>query len=196
MTASLRVDPRAGAVRGVRAAVLTVPTVGGAALAHSVVDGCDSIFALLVAAGLCWPAAVALLGGRRRLPALIAWVLCAQFATHLLLEAMCTDVTTGHAGWAHHLTAGLTPTMLLSHGTALLLTSLALGRADAGLWTAHSIVQAAARALRLGVRVVLPPVPASVRRTRPVLVVDAPRSSWVAAQPARRGPPVLLALAQ
>ena len=196
MTSAVRLDPGSGLVRGVRAAVLTVPTVGGAALAHSFVDGCDSVFALLVAAGLCWPAAVALLGARRRLPTLLAWVVVAQVATHLLLEAMCTDVTSGHVGWAQHLTSGATPTMLLSHGCAVLLTSLLLGRADAELWAAHAILRAGAHALRLWRRLVLPPLPAPAPGTRPVLVIEAPRASWVVAQPSRRGPPVLLASAQ
>lgn len=183
-------DPGAGLVRGVRAAVLTVPTVGGAAIAHSFVDGCDSVFALLVAAGACWPAAVALLGARRRVAAFLCWVLLAQLATHLLLEAMCSDVTSGHAGWAQHLTAGVTPTMLVSHGCAVLLTSVLLGRADAGLWAADAIVRAGAKVLRRPL--LMPPLPVPARRTRPVLVIDAPRSSWVVAQPSRRGPPVLL----
>ena len=196
MTAAVRLDPGSGLVRGVRAAVLTVPTVGGAALAHSFVDGCDSVFALFVAAGVCWPAAVALLGARRRLPAFLGWVLVAQFATHLLLEAMCSDVTSGHVGWAQHLTTGITPTMLASHGCAVLLTSVLLGRADAGLWAADAIVRAGAKVLRLRRGLVMPPLPAPVRRTRPVLVIEAPRSSWVVAQPSRRGPPVLLASAQ
>jgi hypothetical protein len=196
MTAAVRIDPSAGLVRGVRAAVLTVPTVGGAAVAHSFVDGCDSVLALLMAAGVCWSAAVALLGARRRLPALLTWGVVAQIATHFLLEAMCTDVTSGQVGWAQHLTAGASPTMLLSHGCAVVLTSLLLGHADAGLWTADAILRAGACAFRLWRSVVLPPLPAPARRTRPVLVIDAPRSSWAVAQPSRRGPPVLLALAQ
>ncbi|MCU1622817.1 MAG: hypothetical protein JWL79_1662 [Frankiales bacterium] len=196
MSDSLRVDPHSGVVRGVRAAVLTVPTVGGAAIAHSFVDGCDSVFALLVAAGVCWPAAVALLGSRRRVPAFAAWVLTAQVVTHLLLEAMCTDVTSGRASWVPHLLVGVTPTMLMSHGAAVVLTSVLLGRADAGLWTADAIVRAGAKALRLGRRLALPTVPAPVRRAPHVLVIAAPRTSWVAAQPPRRGPPVLLASAQ
>ena len=180
-----------------RAAVLTVPTVGGAAIAHSLVDGCDSVFALLLAAGVCWPAAVAVLGSRRRLPVLAAWVLLAQVATHLLLEATCTDVTSGRTGWAQHFLAGVTPTMLMSHGIAVVLTSVLLGRADAGLWAADALVRAGTKALRL-LRLLVPPplLPAPVRRTAPVLAVEFPRSSWVAAQPARRGPPVLLAFAQ
>jgi hypothetical protein len=196
VTGAPQLDPHAGLVRGVRAAVLTVPTVGGAAIAHSLVDGCDSVFALLLAAGICWPAAVALLGSRRRLPAFAAWVLLAQVATHLLLEATCPDVTSGNASWAQHLLTGVTPTMLVTHGTAALLTSVLLGRADAGLWAADALVRAGAKALRL-LRVLVPsPLPAPVRRTAPVLAVEFPRSSWVAAQPARRGPPVLLAFAQ
>ncbi|MCW2674238.1 MAG: hypothetical protein JWP14_2827 [Frankiales bacterium] len=196
MTAAPYVDPRAGLVRGVRAAILTVPTVGGAAIAHSLVDGCDSVFALLLAVGVCWPAAVAVLGSRRRLPAFTGWVVLAQVATHLLLEAMCTDVTAGRTGWAQHLLTGVTPAMLLTHGTAVLLTSVLLGRADACLWAADALVRAGAKALRL-LRVLVPPsLPAPVRRTAPLLAVEFPRSSWVAAQPARRGPPVLLACAQ
>jgi hypothetical protein len=197
MTVAVRVDPGSGLVRGVRAAVLTVPTVGAAATAHSFVDGCDSVFALVVAAGGCWPAAVALLGARRRMPALLVWVLMAQAITHLLLEAMCSDVTSGHVGWVQHLTTGVTPAMLVSHGFAVVVTSLLLGRADAGLWAADALIRAGARALRLGDALATPQLPAPVRRIRrPALVLEPALSSWVVAHPSRRGPPVLLAFAQ
>jgi hypothetical protein len=194
VTAPQCLDPNRGLVRGVRAAVLTVPTIGGAALAHSFVDGCDSLVALALAAGLCWPAAVALLGARRRLPALVAWVVTAQVATHLLLEGLCGDVTSGAVPWHLHLMTGVTGTMAVAHGLAVLVTSVLLGRADAGLWTAHALIRAVARVLvpRLARQ-----LPAPVRRTTPVVDdVPAPRTTWVAAQPARRGPPVLLAPAR
>ena len=180
MTA-LRLDPSTGLLRGVRAAVLTVPTVGTAAVAHAAVDGCDSLFALLVAAGLCWPAAVALLRVQRRLPALLAWVVAAQAGAHLVLAALCSD---GDG----HLRLAASPAMLAAHGLAALATAALLARADAGLWTASALVRRAARLLRWRVP---PPVvvPTQLRRTLPVSL-RLPRSSWVAAQPALRGPPV------
>jgi hypothetical protein len=196
VSAPVRLEPSAGLVRAVRAAVLTIPTVGAAALAHASVDGCDSVFAVLVAIGFCWPAAVALLGARRRLPAFLAWVVSAQVATHLLLEAMCPDVASGPSGVLAHLLTGVTPSMLAGHAVAALLTAVLLGRADAGLWAADALIRAGARALRLGRRLALPPLPAPSRRTRPGVVVCTPRSSWASARPDRRGPPVLLASAQ
>jgi hypothetical protein len=166
----------------VRAAVLTVPTVGTAAVAHAAVDGCDSPFALLVAAGLCWPAAVALLGVQRRLAALLAWVVAAQVGAHLVLAALCADGD-GHLGLA------ASPVMLAAHGVAAVATAALLAGADAGRWTACARLRRATRLLRtrrLPARVV---VPAPLRRTSPVSL-PLPRTSWVAAQPALRGPPV------
>jgi hypothetical protein len=194
VTAPLRLRPDRGLVRGVRAGVLTVPTVGGAALAHSFVDGCDSAVALALAVGLCWPAAVALLGAQRRLPALLAWVIAAQVATHVLLEQMCGDVTSGRVPLTTHLSAGVTPTMVLAHGVAVIATSVLLGRADAGLWAADALVRTAARALRLP-RLSVGALPVA-RLTAQVADVPAPRTTWVVAQPARRGPPVQLAVAR
>ncbi|MCU1600177.1 MAG: hypothetical protein JWO22_886 [Frankiales bacterium] len=173
-------------MRGVRAAVLTVPTVGLASTAHALVDGCDSALAIALAAGLCWPGAVAVLGARRRLPALLAWVVTAQLVTHVLLDALCGPGIRVPA---------LTWTMGAFHAVAALSTGLLLGRADAGLWAADALLRAGAKALRLRRSLALPLVPAPFRRTAPVPVL-LPRSTWVAAQPARRGPPVLLALAQ
>lgn len=166
--------------------MLTVPTVGLASAAHELVDGCDSLIAIALAAGLCWPGAVAMLGVRRRVPALLAWVVTAQLVTHALLDGLC--------GPGIHLPT-LTPTMAAFHAVAAVTTALLLGRADSGLWVADVVVRAGAKALRLRRSLALPVVPAPVRRTRPVPVL-LPRTTWVAAQPARRGPPVLLALAQ
>lgn len=187
MTVALRLDPSTGLVRGVRAAVLTVPTVGAAAVGHAVADGCDRVFAVLVAAGVCWPAAVALLRARRGVPSLVAWVLGAQVATHLVLAALCGD------GGAQHLLSGVGPAMLAAHATAAVLTGALLSRADAGLWAAHALLHAVGR-LRRRPRAAAPVlVRAPFRRTPPLV---SPRLAWVVrARPDRRGPPVPAALA-
>ncbi|MCW2600940.1 MAG: hypothetical protein JWM02_2769 [Frankiales bacterium] len=194
MTTPPYLDPRQGLVRGVRAAVLTVPAVGGAALAHSLADGCGSLLAMTAAAGLCWPAAVALLRGRRRLPALIAWLVGAQVVTHLLLEWMCPDVTSGRMGLLDHLLMGLSPAMLSVHVGAVLVTAVLLDRADAGLWAADALLRAGIRALRVLAGRTRPVLPEPVWRgtsfvSRPVRL----HGLWEAAPLVRRGPPALLA---
>jgi hypothetical protein len=73
----LPLDPQQGLVHAVRAGLLTVPAVGFATVAHASIDSCVNVVALLLAAGLCWPAAVILLRAQRRLPALIGWVVIA-----------------------------------------------------------------------------------------------------------------------
>ena len=173
-------------MRGVRAAVLAVPTVGTAAVGHAVVDGCDSAFALLVVAGLCWPAAVALLGKRRGTSALLAWVVGAQVGAHLVLAALCGD-------GVGHVLVGVSASTVVAHLLAAAVTAGFLGRADAGLWAADAVVRLAGRALRLP-RLVAPDVLPSRARRTPLLV--PPVRGWVVrALPARRGPPVQAALA-
>lgn len=195
MTAPVRLDPEQGLVRGVRAAVLTVPAVGSAGLAHVLTDGCGSLLATLAAAGLCWPAAVALLGSRRRLPALAAWVVLAQLVAHVLLERMCTEVVTGQVSLAAHLREGLTVRLVAVHLTAAVLTGVLLGRADAGLWSARALVRAGAGALRLAAALPALPSAPGVRSIAAVVThVPLPRDSWESARPVRRGPPVRPAL--
>jgi hypothetical protein len=194
VTAALRLDPAKGLVRGVRAAVLTAPTVGGAVLAHAFVDGCGSFMAVFTAAGVCWPAAVAVLGARRRLPVLLLWVVMAQAVTHLLLERMCPEVMSGQTSLADHLLMGVTGPMVAAHVGAVLVTGLLLGRADAGLWGADALVRAGARALRATRDLPLPALPEPVATsTTTVEDIPRPRGVWKAAPPVRRGPPALLA---
>jgi hypothetical protein len=174
--------------------VLTVPTVGFAALAHASVDSCLSIGALLLATGLCWPAAVALLRAQRRLPALLGWVVLAQAVTHLLLEQMCGDAAPGRSGLIGHLTMGVSPAMLAMHAGSVLVTAVLLRRADAGLWAARSLVAAGARAARLfALDVVSVPRPPVLRAVRVATGARRPRALWAAAPPLRRGPPAALA---
>ena len=188
MTAHLRIDPRAGLVRGVRAAALTLPTVGTAVAAHSLADGCAGPVAIATAAGLCWPAAVALLGTRRSLPTLLVWVVAAQIAVHVLLERMCPDVVSGQTSLAQHLSHTTSTTMLATHAVAAALSALLLHRADGGLWFADALSRAFAR-LRLPRRPVLVvpslrPVPASAV---PVVLRDQVERAPLQ----RRGPPAL-----
>lgn len=184
MTTALRLDPRAGLVRGVRAAVLTVPAVGVSALAHGMADGCGNLTGTLLAMGACWPGAVALLGARRRLPAVLAWVVLAQVLTHVLLEATCgPTVATGMAV--------LSGAMVAAHLAAALLTAAVLQRADAGLWAADALLRAGARFVRSLALLTTDPVLPVVA---PARCADAgvllPRSRWEAAPLLRRGPPV------
>lgn len=178
--------PDHGLVRGVRAGVLAVPAVGVAVLAHAVVDPCLSVGAVLAALGMAWPAAVAVLGTRRRVPALVVWLLQVQLATHVFLDWTCPDVTSGDSTFAAHLLQGLTPGVVTLHVLAVLVTGLALGPADAGLWSAHALVRAARRFLA-PVRMAVP-VPALTILPLPVHPLPT-RTVWTAARPVRRGPP-------
>lgn len=167
-------DPRSGLVRGLRALVLTVPVVGVSALAHRTADGCLELPGVLLALGLCWPGAVALLGARRRLPSLVLWVVAAQAATHLVLQATCSAP------------GALVPDgrTLGAHVLAALVLATALHRADEGLWVADALRRALLRLLApQPVRVAVAKAPAA-RRTpvllRPLLLTTPQR---------RRGPP-------
>jgi hypothetical protein len=194
VTAALHLDPQQGLVRGVRAGVLTVLAVGFATLAHVSVNGCISMVAVVLAAGLCWPAAVSLLKAQRRLPALVGWLVLAQGITHLLLEQMCGEAGPGHAGLVDHLMMGITPRMLAMHAGSVLFTAVLFGRADAGLWTARALVRAGARALRRGVATVVPVGLAKVPCTGGSSTGKRrPQVLWQAGAPLRRGPPALLA---
>ena len=190
MTVAAALDPRQGCVRGVRAAVLTAPAVAAAGLAHSLTDGCGSLLVLLLAAGLLWPAAVAVLGARRRLPVLLCWLLGAQLLTHLLLVSACSDVTSGQEGAWQHLQAGLTPATVAAHLCALAATATLLSRADAGLWTARALIRGASRMWRLAV--MLPAPPTLVRLRLLPLLVQVLEDTGKVARPPRRGPPALL----
>ena len=168
------VDPRAGLVRGLRALVLAAVAVGLAGVAHTWVDGCVDGTGLVLALGACWPGAVAVLGRRQRLSALLAWTVLAQVATHVVVELTC--------GGAGHATPGR---VLLTHGAAVLVTTGLLAHGDDGLWVAHAL----RRALAL-VRVPSTPalvVPALRQAPAPAPVV--PRTTWVASTWVVRGPP-------
>ncbi len=183
-------DPRTGLARGLRAAALTVPTVGAAVIAHSMADGCGSLVGIGVAVGVAWPGAVALLGARRGLPSFVAWVLVVQALTHVLLERLCPEVMTGQSGVLEHALNGLTPAMLLAHGVSVVATAVLIGRSDQRLWAAHRLRRAARRAVPVlafrpvpAVPTHLTLVPTPVERTwTPVLGAGTPLR--------RRGPPV------
>jgi hypothetical protein len=169
-------DPRSALVRGVRALVLTVSAVGLAGAAHSLVDACLNATGLLLAAGLCWPAAVWVLGRRRHVPALVAWLAGAQVVTHLLLEATC-----GPSGRA------LPPRALAVHAVGCAISALLLHRADSGLWAAHLLLRAVDRLRpRRPVLLAVPLAP----RTRVETAVPPIRPRAVTRTPyVRRGPP-------
>jgi hypothetical protein len=194
VTGPLRLDPQQGVVRVVRAGVLTVPAVGFATIAHASVEGCVSVVAVLLALGVCWPAAVVLLRGQRRLPVLVGWLVLAQGITHLLLAQMCGDARPGPSGLVGHLMMGVSPDMLAMHAGSVLFTAVLFGRADAGLWTARALVRAGARALRLiGASLVPVGLPRACLPVGVTTGVRRPRVLWEAAAPPRRGPPALLA---
>ncbi len=126
-------DPASGLVRGLRAFVLTVPTVALTATAHQLSAGCVEPLGLLFTGVLLWSAAVALLGSPRRLGAFLAWVVAAQVVGHVLLEALCADEPTTHP-------LGLRATT--AHAVAAVLCAALACREDAGLWATRHLVAA------------------------------------------------------
>ena len=171
-----------------------MPAVGFATFAHASVDGCVSVVAVLLAVGVCWPAAVVLLRAQRRLPAVVGRLVVAQGVTHLLLQQMCGDAGRGLSGLIEHLMMGVSPDMLAMHAGSVMFTAVLFGRADAGLWTARALVRAGARALRRVGACVVPVGLPQVHCTAGVTTgVRRPRGLWEAGAPPRRGPPALLA---
>lgn len=182
----------AGAMRALRAGVLTVPAVGIALVTHLSADGCTSAAGVFAAMALTWPAAVLLLSRQRRLPVLLTWLVGVQVSLHVLLSSFCTDVTSGQVTVWHAVTSLPTDRMLLAHCLAVLATGVVLGRADAGLWATKALVRAVGR-LRLPTAV--PPVRAC---GAPVALRAADGSMhlprlWSSPRPVRRGPPALAA---
>lgn len=174
--------------RGARGGVLAVVAVGLAVAAHAGTDGCASLAAVALALGLAWPAAVAVLGRRRRVPALLAWLMVVQVGLHVLLESRCQEVVSGRQGLLHHLSSPPSARMLLAHGFAVVVSAVLLGRADGAAW--------AVDVLRRAVLVVLPLQPALVPRVATHQaggVVPPVRQMWKGPRPSRRGPPALLA---
>lgn len=180
--------PAHGVGRGLRAAVLGVVAVGLAEAAHASSDGCISLSGLMLALGLCWPAAVAVLGRRRTLPSLLGWLVFTQGVLHLLLESQCQEVVSGQQTLLAHLSVPPSGRQLLAHGLAVLVSAVLLSRADAQLW----VVVALRRAVRLVVRLLVVPVPVGGQPlvARAVLPV---RDVWRGPRPTRRGPPALCA---
>ncbi len=175
MTAAVPLDPRRGLVRGVRAAVLTVPAVTTAALAHRSVDTCLELPGVLLALGACWSGAVAVLGARRRMPALLLWLLAAQVATHLLLQATCA-----HPGATLPSTRGLA-----AHLLAVVAVAALLHRADSDLWVAHALL----RALRRLLLPVVQPPSIPIRHVAAPPAEQHPLPGVPASALVRRGPP-------
>jgi hypothetical protein len=168
------IDPRRGAVRGTRAAVLAVTAVGVAGAAHTFADGCLDLLGLLHALGVCWPAAVAVLGARRRLPALLGWAVAAQVVTHVVVQLTCGG------------SPAVPARALVPHAVALAVTTALLHRADAGLWAAHTLLRALARLLP-------PALGAGVRPAAPRLPLPSPaplpQQRWRVVPSGLRGPP-------
>jgi hypothetical protein len=173
------IDPRRGAVRGTRAAVLSVTAVAVAGAAHTFADGCLDLLGLVLALGLCWPAAVAVLGARRRLPALLAWAVAAQVLTHVVVQLTCGG------------SPAVPALAVVLHGAAVAVTTALLHRADAGLWAAHAVLRALAR--------LLPPTRvAGAARTTPALPLPSPvllpQQRWLVLPGGLRGPPSSVSL--
>lgn len=159
-------------MRGARAGVLAAASVGISGIAHGVAHCTDAV-GLALAIGVCWPGAVAVLGSRRRMPFLLAWLVVAQAVTHVLLTETCGG-------------GSLMPDRrtLLAHAIAVIATAALLAHADAGVWTADAV-------RRLVALFVEPPlvVPA-LARVRTPETRTAHRTFRDTPPPARRGPPL------
>ncbi|MGZ6826538.1 MAG: hypothetical protein ACXVGH_07070 [Mycobacteriales bacterium] len=178
-----------GPLRGVRAGVLAVAAVALAEGAHAVTDGCISFTGLLVALGVCWPAAVAVLGRQRGVLHLLGWLLGMQVVLHVLLESLCGEVVSGREPLLAHLSVAPSGRMLAAHALAVVLAAVLLGRADAKVWVVAALRRAGVLVVPL--RVVHPP--ATLRTRRAVRDEVVVRSRWDGPRPSRRGPPALLA---
>lgn len=180
--------PAGGSARAVRGAVLAVTAVALAEAAHAGSDGCSSLVVVLLAVGLCWPAAVAVLGRRRRLPGLLVWLVATQVGLHVLMASRCEEVVSGREALLSHLAVPPSGWVLCAHGLAVGVSAVLLVRADAGLW--------AVDALRRAVLPVVPPMLVVVPRQRVLRacpVVLLAKDKWEGPRPSRRGPPALLA---
>jgi hypothetical protein len=179
-------SPDASTVRALRAAVLRVPAVGTAALAHAAVDPCQNFLGVLLAAGVCWPAAVALLGARRHRMVLLGWILTAQAVTHLMLSLTCSSPASGWELLHQALPGGL---MLAAHAASAAIAAVLLAKADAGLWAARALLRSGSRLLRTLTRPsIRPRVPARLPRLVPLAIPEL-GTIWQAGTPVLRAPP-------
>ena len=165
-------DPRSGTARGLRALVLSVVAVLVAGTAHTFADGCLDAPGLVLALGACWPAAVALLGRRRRLPALLAFVVGAQVVTHVVVGLTCGGVE------------ATSLRVLAVHALGVVVTTALLARTDTALWAVDALRRAVARVL-MPVTVDVPVVPRA-RTSRPTHRLHA---RWLVSPRVLRGPP-------
>jgi hypothetical protein len=159
--------------RGLRALVLAAVAVLVAGTAHTLADGCVDAPGLALALGICWPGAVAVLGRRRRVPALVAWTAGAQVVTHVVVGVTC-------GGHVH----GVPARALSAHLLAVVVTAAVLARADAGLWAVHAVRRAVAQLL-VPVALEVPVVP----RPRAALRTPRPQQRWRVSPRVLRGPP-------
>lgn len=186
--------PTRGAWRRVRAALLTVTTLGLAVAAHAAGGGHLPTWWALVALAVPTTCVGVLVTARRLSGPVVLGVLGGgQLLLHLGLSALAT----GHCGTLvanHHdvvvgaCTAGEPHTtnawMLTTHVVATLLTAVLLARGEQALWAVLD------RLAPLVVALVLPVPPVRIRlRQWENPVVPRPRSA-VAVVPVRRGPPV------
>ncbi|MCW2544303.1 MAG: hypothetical protein JWM40_1855 [Frankiales bacterium] len=170
-------DPTAPLVRGIRAGVLALPTVGGAAIAHVASGGCAPTWAIGVATAIAFPTAYAILAVRHRVTSLLLWVLATQVITHAVLDGLCFG---GHTG-----TSART-TMLAAHAVAAIISASLLAHADAGLWIAQALLSA--------IRPAASPLKLPESTPSQVATKHAPKKGRWAQTPADpRGPPQLLA---
>jgi hypothetical protein len=168
------VDPADRLVRGVRAAVLAVPTVGIAAGAHASAGGCAPLWTIALASVGSWPLAYAVLGVKHGVRSLVAWILATQVLTHAVLDLGCTG---------HHSTD---TRMLAAHVLGAVVTATLLARADAGLWLAQALVRGLRPAPVVG-------IPEITKAPASVVPEKKGKGRWVATQADPRGPPQLLA---
>ncbi len=180
--------PAQGSMRAVRGAVLAMTALAVAEAAHAGTDGCSSPVGLVLAFGLCWPAAVAVLGRRRRLPGLMVWLVASQVGLHVLLESRCEEVVSGRQALLVHLSVPPSGGVLIAHGAAVAVSAVLLGRADAGLWAVDALRRAVPPLVPLAVVVV--PGHQVCRACPVVLSVE---DVWEGLRPSRRGPPALTA---
>lgn len=167
-----------GRLRIARAALVALPTLQLAVVAHVMADGCVEPAAAALAAVLCLAGSWVVTAQETTSRQLVAYLAASQVAVHGVMA--CAD-----GG------ATVTTSSLLLHVVAALGTALLLRRADASLWAATRL-----RALLASWRFVLATRPRLVAPCSPAPVTPAPRTrlydAGARAVPARRGPPTPL----
>jgi hypothetical protein len=183
------VAPTSGALRVVRGTAVGTTAMSLAAAGHVAGGGSLPPATAAILLGLTVAGSVALSGRRWTFSALATVLLGVQLVCHVALAGPATAANlTNHSHAAH----GATPSMLIAHVLAALVTAVVLRRGESWCWRLVALLARPAQVARLfstrpalkPVARLLPAADGAPALLRSLLLADA--------QP-RRGPPALLA---